>query len=99
MAGGLQGLVNALAMGELRQAIGGIGIHPYRTLKMPNLLKLKILSVRGLRKRPKLKPRVKVTLRQLSISTVEGTPSGEPEADGVCTSFDFNTELLLPLGS
>uniref|UniRef100_A0A7S2C0M1 Uncharacterized protein n=1 Tax=Haptolina brevifila TaxID=156173 RepID=A0A7S2C0M1_9EUKA len=41
--------------------------------------------------------RVKVTLRQISLMTEEGEPLGEPSCDGTYTSFDFDTEMLLPL--
>ena len=90
-------LVSALAEGELKQAIGGIGVFPFRDLsdKMPNLLKIKIGAVRKLRKRLKLKPRIKVSLRQTTITTIEGTPSGEPDDDGIYTSFDFHTDTIM----
>ena len=87
----IKGLVRALATGEVRQALGGIGIHPYRSLTLPNVLKITIHAVRGLRRRPKLKPMVQVKMRQHVISTAVGRPSD----DG--STFTFDATLLMPL--
>ena len=44
----INGVGRVLAIGEVRQALGGIGIHPYRSLTLPNVLRIKVLAARGL---------------------------------------------------
>ena len=63
----INGVTRLLAIGEVRQALGGIGIHPYRSLTLPNVLRIKLVAARGLVHPSKadaaLKPFVKVTVR------------------------------------
>jgi len=71
----INGLVRSLATGEVRAAVGGVGLHLHRKLVLPNVLRVRVLSVRGLRSRPKLKPRVVVRIRSMQLSTGEGKPT------------------------
>ena len=81
-----------MARNELRAQLGGMLIHPYRSLTLPNVLKIKILAARKLQDFPNLKPRCEVQVRKSVISTPTAERSTLP--DGT-TSYYFGAEVLL----
>jgi len=98
---GQTGELNMPAMGkqmsenELREELGGPIVYPYKSITLPNVLRLKILSARKLIDIPNLKPRVEVTLRKSVLST----PSGRRGvgSDGHTLEYTFGTEMLIPV--
>ena len=97
--------MRTLAQGEVRSALGGVGIHHLKALKLPNVLRIQIHGVRGLRQRPKMRPRVIVRVRQLQLQTGEGRPADDKRAAAgggdtggdTYFTFDLGAEMLLPL--
>ena len=97
----INGLVRTLAAGEVRSAMGGVGIHHLKALKLPNVLRVQIHGVRGLRQRPKMRPRVIVRLRQQQLATGEGQlrddKGGAAGGSDTYFTFDLGAEMLFPL--
>lgn len=97
----INGLVRTLAAGEVRSAMGGVGIHHLKALKLPNVLRVQIHGARGLRQRPKMRPRVIVRLRQQQLATGEGQlrddKGGAAGGSDTYFTFDLGAEMLFPL--
>jgi len=101
---GKTGELNVPALGkqqsefELKEFLGGAIVWPYvelyRTLTLPNVLRLNIFAVRGLQDLPGLQPRCEVTLRSSVLSTPRGKRGRG--ADG-STEFTFGSEMLIPV--
>ena len=80
---------------ECRAKLGGLAVHPLRSLTLPNVFKLKILAARRLLSLPNLKPRVEVRVRKMGLSTATGKPI---TSDDGTTVYDFGgTEMLFPV--
>ena len=77
----------------MKEALGGIYIFPYRTITLPNVLKIRILAARKLADLPNLKPRVEVTLRTTKLST----PSAERvESSTGAVEYRFDSDMIIP---
>ena len=98
---GETGEINIPALGkqltenELRAMIAGKVIHPYRMVRLPNVLRVKIMACRGLLDLPKLSPRVEVTVRRTKLTTLPGVKT---ESTDGATEYSFGgAELILPV--
>ena len=61
----LPALGRHLTQNEIRAELGGKVVHPYRSLTLPNVLKIKILAARKLQDFPNLQPRCEVQVRTI----------------------------------
>ena len=101
---GKNGELNLVAMqkvfadNEIKEAIGGVYVFPYKKITLPNVIRMRIVAARNLIDLPNLKPRVEVTMRDVKLSTACGKRVDGEELGRGGFQFEFDTEMVIPCG-